>query len=144
MRVRLGGVRCLGRCHLRTEPLEFLVQRRLVCQHRRQLLVPFVQLLFQSLELVKRLLRDTDGLRQQRLVERERCRWCLLGVGPNQPETEVEEFPRGGQRVELLDRSCGCGPRGCPRSLMTRALLNTASPTVLRNVGSWMSALRWS
>ena len=66
-----------------------------------------------------------------------------VGIGAGQPEADVEQFLHGGQRIDCRTGLLLCTAR-LPRSLMTCALLNTASPTACRKLGSWIRALMLS
>ena len=49
-------------------------------------------------------------------------------IGAGEPVADVEQLAHRRQRVDRLDRAGGCARPGCRAWLMTRALLNTASP----------------
>ena len=102
MRVRLCGSRFLGLGHLDPQALEFLVERALVREQRRELLVAFLQAFRKRAQLLRSLLPGRRGSGQGRWIEGEpRRRTPGAGVGPGEPIGYVEELAQRCPRVSL-------------------------------------------
>ena len=102
MRVRLCGSRFLGLGHLGPQALEFLVERALVCEQRRELLVAFPEPFLERAQLFRSLLPGRRRPGQGRWIEGEpRRRTPGAGVGPGEPIGHVEELAQRRPRVIL-------------------------------------------
>ena len=145
MRVGLRGVRLLRLGHLGAQALQLLVERRLVRQQRRELLVALAQRRFQLSAAARRSASGPArscgsalGVEGEPGRGRSRAR-----VGAREPVADVEQLAHRRQRVDCRNGAWLCTAR-LPSVLITRALLNTASPAACLKLGSWISALRLS
>ena len=93
----MAAFACFACGDLLAQPFQLVVQRRLVGEHRRQLLVPLVELRFEPLQLLQRLRRSSGRLREVVLASKTRpAGGCApRGVGAGEPVGDVEQLPDG-------------------------------------------------
>ena len=114
VRVRRGGVRLLRLGDLGPQPRQFGVERVLVGQQRRELLVPLAQLRLQLLELVDGLLRDaarSSAARSGRTSARRRLGARARRCGPASSRRGTVPAPPSARRTG--GSAGGCGRPGC-------------------------------
>jgi hypothetical protein len=101
-------IRGLGAGNLGAQPLNLLIQRRLVIEQSGQTLVFGRQRGCQLFQLFLRLGRNGRSLRQQSIVEGQLRRWPRTPrIAVRKPIGELEEFAAGGQRVVLGNHLLG-------------------------------------
>ena len=89
----LRGGCLLGLGNLGPQPLEFFVERALVREQRRELLVALLEPFLERAQLFRSLLPRRCGLGQRRRIEGEpRRRVSGAGVRPREPVGHVEEL----------------------------------------------------
>ena len=104
MGIGLGGCRLLHLGNFGPQAFQLLVERRLVGEQYRQLLVPLTKSGFQHLQLLDALLGRRGSLGQRIGVELQPRRWApLSSIGAGQPVPNVEQFADCDHRVRLLD-----------------------------------------
>ena len=102
VRVRLRGSLFLGLGHLTPQALEFLVERALVRQQRRELLVALPESFLKRAQLFGSLLLGRRGPGQRRRIEGKPGRRAPgAGVGPGEPVGHVVELAQRRQRVRF-------------------------------------------
>ena len=98
--VWLRGGCLLGLGHLGPQALEFLVERALVREQRRELLVALPEPFLERSQLFRSLLPGRRGSGQGRRIQGEsRRRTSGAGVRPREPVGHVEELAQRRQRV---------------------------------------------
>ncbi len=103
-----GNICGLGGGHLGAQPLNLIVQRRLVFEQSGQALVFGRQRGCQFFQLLLRLRRNGRTLRQQSIVEGQLRRGPRTPrIAVRQPPGELEEFAAGRQRVVLGNHLLG-------------------------------------
>ena len=107
MRVRLRGRRLLRLRHFGAQALQLLVERGLVGEQRRELLVALAQPRFERAATVRQsALGRGVALRQRGRIEREPGRRPRgAAVGTREPVGHVEQLAHGHQRVVRRDRA---------------------------------------
>ena len=106
MGVWLRGGCLLGLGHLGPQALEFLVERALVREERRELLVALPEPFLERSQLFRSLLPGRRGSGQGRRIEGEsRRRTSGAGVRPREPVGHVEELAQRRQRVCFRHRA---------------------------------------
>ena len=102
VRVGLCVSLLLGLGHLGPQALEFLVERALVREQRRKLLVALPEPFLERAQLFRSLLFGRRGPGQRSRIEGKSGLWAPgAGVGPGEPVGHVEEFAQRRQRVSL-------------------------------------------
>ena len=106
VRVGLRGRLLLGLGDLGAQTSQLGIERRLVRQHRRQLLVALAQPRFELLQLLDRLLGQGREFGQRDDIEHQpRHRLRAPRIRTRQPIPEMKQLAHGRHRVRRLDRS---------------------------------------
>ena len=106
MGVRLRGGCLLGLGHFGPQALEFLIERALVREQRRELLVALPETFRKRAQLLRSLLPGRRGPGQRRRIEGKPGRRAPgAGVGPGEPVGHVEELAQRRQRISLRHRA---------------------------------------
>ena len=144
MRVGLRRAGLLGLGHLGAEAVQLVVERRLVLEQDRELLVALTEAGLKLLELVGGLLAGKRVAGNGLGVEGQgRVGPGAAGVGMGEPVSDVKELADGGERVGLGDGAMAMDSEVAEAG-DDRVLVKTASPTARLKVGSWRRALRLS